>query len=77
VAPVALKLICSWLISLAVVSKAATMLAKLCLNPVLSLLMPGTGKLMFMPDTLTLMLLAIARHCCVDYLSSLCHHVVT
>ena len=61
VAPVARRLACKLLISLAAVSNAATMLAKLLLKPVLSLLMPGTGKLMLIPDTLTLMLLDMAR----------------
>jgi hypothetical protein len=56
-------LTCSWVISLAAVSSAATMLPKLVLNPTLSLLMPGTGKLTLMPDTLTFMLDAMFRHC--------------
>jgi hypothetical protein len=57
-------------ISLATVSKAATMLAKLLLKPTLSLLMPGTGKFTFIPETLTLMLdVMVGCYLAVGYLS--------
>jgi hypothetical protein len=39
------------------------MLAKFARNPSLSLLIPGIGKFTLMPDTLTLMLDAMFRHC--------------
>jgi hypothetical protein len=48
-------------ISLATVSNAATMLAKLLRKPLLSLLMPGTGKFILIPETLTLMLDVMVR----------------
>ena len=80
VGPVAFMLVCSCVISLAAVSNAATMLPKLVLNPTLSLLIPGTGKLTLMPDTLTFILDAMVRHCdCAVFIvhELLAHWVVT
>ena len=78
VGPVALMLADNVPISLATVSNAATMLAKLARNPALSLLIPGTGKLTLMPDTLTLMLDVMVRHCdCAVFIAAHRGHTTT